>query len=205
MLKEKILIFLIEFVCVSVFITLFFFYIGLKVEHDSVNEQIGMLTDEFIHTFKNPPILDLMNENQENFIPVIIENNQPLYSIDDHNNNITIYLGIIFAVIIGCICLLWYNFKHMNLNMKSILIENIVLFIFVGSFELYFFTHYVIKYVPILPSEIQTLLQEYLKEKIFGKYGDKLKTLMENTKTLQLIKGISTTLQQIFSPKPSNS
>ena len=78
-------------------------------------------------------------------------------------------MAVIGLTIVG----IWLKFrKTYKINIGYILLENIILFIFVGSFEYYFFTHFVTKYVPLLPSEVSSILLKKMQNKIHTEKGD---------------------------------
>lgn len=170
MINEKLVSFLVEFICVTIFINIFFFYVGIKVEHDSTNIQLGSVVDEFVSVFKNPPLkLDDIIEikSQADIVKKIIDNNYPRFNIKEYNDKLEKKLAASFILIIILIFSIWYVYKDVfHISLSLLLLENIMIFVFIGAFEYYFFTRFVIKYIPILPSEIQVQIQEHIKNKL---------------------------------------
>ena len=53
-----------------------------------------------------------------------------------------------------------------NLKIEEIIIENLIIFAFVGLVEYYFFTRIALKFVPVEPSFISKQFINSLKEKL---------------------------------------
>jgi hypothetical protein len=100
-------------------------------------------------------ISESSSENQE-----IIENNNNLYE-DSICTLLMILLGLVLLI-----C--YFNFRNIDIKLKFILMENFVIFTFVGLIEIYFFLNIAIKYVPILPNDAMSTILS------------RLKTLLEN-------------------------
>jgi hypothetical protein len=78
-------------------------------------------------------------------VPFIEKNNQQLY--DE-----SICTLIMFAV--GIVMLVaYFIFRGVDLKLKFILVENLVIFAFIGMIEIYFFMNIASQYVPVMPDE----------------------------------------------------
>ena len=174
-----------EFSFVIIFITIFFFTIGIKLEHDSTDRQLtNMINDMYDTLFSDT--LNILLTDKKNVIKNIIKNNkEPDYNLNKKlTRNLIVILSVIFLVIV----LIWYKFKNKHqLNFRQIIIENIVLFIFVGSFEYIFFSKFVIKYIPITPSEIEVSMRKKLEEKIKKTVGVDIEKIRKILRYLGLI------------------
>ena len=95
----------------------------------------------------------ILESNRDN--KQIIENNDNLY-----NESICLLLMISLGLVI-LIC--YFMFRKININLKFILMENFVIFTFVGLIEIYFFLNVASKYVPIMPDSAMTTIFERLK------------------------------------------
>lgn len=75
-----------------------------------------------------------------------------------------IFIIALFGVYLG------YRNKF-DIRWGKIILKTVVLLILVGCYEFYFFTTYVTKYAPILPSEINSIMQTVIQDK-FGATDD---------------------------------
>lgn len=75
----------------------------------------------------------------------IIENNSNLY-----NDSVCTLLMILLGLVL-LIC--YFMYRKINIKLKFILMENFVIFAFVGLIEIYFFLNVASQYVPILPDD----------------------------------------------------
>lgn len=80
-----------------------------------------------------------------------------------------IFLSCEIAGSVGCVILIlviYAKYKHIQLKWKSILYENIAMFMLLGLFEYIFFTHVILQYNPITDQELEyriytSVLQHY--------------------------------------------
>ena len=86
------------------------------------------------------------------------------------NNKLLLKLNICIIVLLFCIILASYFVRYFicneELNLWSIIIENILGLIVIGIIEYYFFINYASKYIPVLPSYLPTILNEKLTKKL---------------------------------------
>lgn len=164
-----------EFAFVVLLITVFFFTIGEGIENYVLDKQIIRLVDDAYDNISKVLLVTLTSDEKENIMRNIIETNKP--PDEDSNKKLLINLIIVISTIILAIIILYFVFrKEYDISIKNLLLENIILFIFVGSFEYYFFTTYVTKYSPILPSEVNDVISNKFNEKITPEQQKKILT-----------------------------
>ena len=186
MILKKFSEFSYEFAFVVLFITIFFFTVGKEIENYVLDKQITRLVDDAYDNISKVLFMTFISaDEKENVIKNIIKSNK--FSEDDNNKKLLINLIIIVSIIILTIVVLYFRFrKEYDISIKKLLLENVILFIFVGSFEYYFFTTYVTKYSPIVPSEINNIISDKLNEKLTPEQQKKLE--MKTQEIINLIK-----------------
>lgn len=143
------------------FLTMFFFkYItGLTESHvdSEMQSLVQDQTDQFLTFIDNQDtqhiirwdmvsqVADRLIDESKNNLSFITENNKNLY--DDS----ICALFIIALVIVGLVA--YFVFRGVNLRLKFIFMENLVIFAFVGMIEIYFFMNIASKYIPVLPDD----------------------------------------------------
>ena len=65
----------------------------------------------------------------------------------------------------GYICILFFTKKH-NIEVKHILLENIIIFSFIGFIEYMFFANIAAKYIPVTPDILTTTALDRIKTKL---------------------------------------
>ena len=85
---------------------------------------------------------------------------------NNNNNLITKILFLIITAFIIMLILVVATNKLMcgHLSMKEILIENVIIFIFIGIVEMTFFLKIALKYIPAYPSTFSKIVLKTLKE-----------------------------------------
>jgi len=157
------------------FLSVFFWKIISKTESDGIQHQINNLLNKIINSTNvktiNSKFDDIPKEIFTKKIYQILYNQFSGENIAQKLNNnllmkynITIIILLLILVIISCfirivIC-------KQDLNIMSIILENVIVLILVGGIEYYFFTHFASKYSPILPSYFPTILFQKLKDKL---------------------------------------
>ncbi len=162
-------------ILIFLFLSGFFFFYITKLETSIFNQQI----DNFINEqLKNIKINE--NDNQQvygvyNLITLSLGKEAPQKIVDifkppsdlvEENNKwlFRLTLGICIFLILLFIMVLFIKIYSCNYNVPlfSIIIENIVIFIFVGIVEFLFFKNIASKYVPIKPSlMINTIIDTF--------------------------------------------
>lgn len=163
------------------FLTAFFFIYGAKLTKKSVNKpltkivttQTNILLDQidswdkklFPDTYPNINWKDLDNtadkliKDSEGELPKITRKNKNLFKL---GIGTIIFLFLIF--IFFTIYFMYY--KKYDIQIKRILIENIIIFAFVGVVEFLFFTKIGLNYVPVTPDFASTTILERIKYRL---------------------------------------
>ncbi len=100
-----------------------------------------------------------MIETSKNETPEIKKNNQQLF------RNSIIAIIVLFILFIGITVVLKYVF-HFKIDLKHILIMNLVVFSITGLIEFLFFNFVASKYVPVVPTDISGEVINTIKTKI---------------------------------------
>ena len=106
---------------------------------------------------------DIQKES-EGALPVIISNHRNLRNI-----SIGMIVGF-FCIIAGLY--VYFLSIGIDINWKRIIIENIIIFVFIGTIEFIFFTKVASKYIPVTPDLLSKTILERLKYHFF-EYMDK--------------------------------
>jgi hypothetical protein len=157
---------------VILFTILGMLYIKLisKVTADAVNHEISDLATDSIDKFYDT----LSPENKNNVKLVLktlpLDRVSNVFSEEDkvrkyNNENVfrAIRMTIVLFIIILLIVIAVSKLLCHNIPMKHLLIENIVIFFFVGIVEFSFFKYIILKYIPVEPSFITTYMLQKLK------------------------------------------
>lgn len=141
----------------------FFFGFVVDIENDKF---IGKLESYFTHTepmkvtylekqFINQMISSKYEEQFSeylfvNYVKSMKEQNHILHLLLIESYKMAIILGVVFIILlIHSYC----NKKY--IEWKTIIIENIIMFLFLGIFEYYFFINIIMKYEPVTNNEIK--------------------------------------------------
>lgn len=141
----------------------FFFGFVIDIENDKF---IGKMDSYFDHlepmrvSYIEKQVINRMiaNEYEDNFIKNLFVNyvesmkrqNVILHSLIMRSYKMAGALIIVFVILLG---LSIYNRKF--IEWKTIISENIIMFLFLGIFEYYFFINIIMKYEPVTNEEIQ--------------------------------------------------
>lgn len=120
-------------------------------KEDKEKLKSGLNSDEF------KSLLDRLKKSYE----------QPNKNIEIYNNgitniNITIIIGLIFILIT-----IWITLKiscNKCVRLRSLILQNILLFSMVGIMEYLFFVNIAMKFIPVKPSYMKTVISDKLKE-----------------------------------------
>jgi len=141
-------------VILFVFLSLFFIFYISKVEKSSMENE---LSDNIQKTLKNtnisginainPQIIQKLKEKYKSPDPVVTTYNHWLFR--------TVLIVVVYTII-TIILITWIMKSYYpEMNIKDVIIENMITFIFVGLVEYLFFTKVAIKYIPVEPSTIK--------------------------------------------------
>lgn len=147
------------------FLTILFFTFISRKEKDSVTKELNSAIDDNV-----PDVLDSIDKMSGEFgIPVnwskvntMAENikkkyNGPDPDIEKHNKGliktaVLICAGLLLVLI--CAVLYFTYYKKFDIHIKTILIENFFIAVFVGLIELLFFLNIALKYSPVTTSDM---------------------------------------------------
>ena len=161
-------------------LTMVFSFYTEKIMTDSVNSQINKIIDENLDKNidknidgKNIANFKLLMEVLKNrgydpkkYFDIAKKGLSESGERDRYNKSIKhiLYIcsfGLLFAVIFSFIITKMLCTK---IHLFDILVENFIIFIFVGCIELIFFKYIILKYIPVYPSEVKNKLLEKLKK-----------------------------------------
>lgn len=153
------------------FLSLFFFLYISKVEEGVFQSEVGNLIDDSIKSsvLNNPQTQQLLKP----LIPVL-KRYEKIYETDtdftkERNRSIQFTAGFVIIFLVGIlitiIATLYVGCNH-ELEIKGILLENIVIFMFVGIIEYIFFTKIAVHFIPVVPSLMVTTVINKLKEQL---------------------------------------
>lgn len=143
------------------FLTIFFFkYITHMTEKHLNTELKSVIGEETNKLLQFVESKDTQNEIRWDYVatlsqrvmdeaskkvPFIEKNNQDLYD-ESMCTLIMFAVGIVILVA-------YFLFRGVNLDLKFILLENLIIFAFIGMIEIYFFMNIASQYVPVMPDE----------------------------------------------------
>ena len=156
------------------FLTMLFFAFISKKEKDAISKELNNVIEDQI-----PIVLQNIDDTNKKFgkgdlpwdkINSIAEKmkKQKIGSeqqMNSHNKNLKIISGIIISVLlIGLITAILYfsKYKKYNIHLGSILLENFIIFIFVGIIEVAFFLMIALNYVPATTTDmVNTIIDRF--------------------------------------------
>jgi hypothetical protein len=164
--------FFLHFLLLFSFLTIFFIFFLSKISTETFNGEVGNLIDDLLKNNvkelkKSPNFNNIVNRLPLRKLSEIYEKRNK--SVEQHNNDL-IKLVIIINVLlwtffITIVCLLKFQCDS-KLSLVEIILENLVIFTFVGLFEYYFFTRIALKFVPVEPSFISKQFMTNVKDKL---------------------------------------
>jgi len=162
------------------FLTIFFFTFVSKLESKSIQNALSDIIDEKteqilteIDGWEKKLNVDKLSINWEkvNDIAKQIEANSQgeLPEITKQNKNLkNISIGLVVGLfVLFIIVYLFFHFGlHYQIQIGSILLENAIIFFFVGIVEYLFFMNIAAKYIPVTPEFVSTTILERIKERL---------------------------------------
>lgn len=154
-----------------IFLTILFFTVIAKKEKDELNSQIkGSINSGISILFDNIPQKAKAHINWKD-ISTYMKTLEKQYdhsdkSVEQNNKNIlnnTIILISMLFIIVSFYMVYISVIKKIQIGVKNILIENICIFIILGSLEFVFFWFIIQKYIPIFPEDAEIELLEHIK------------------------------------------
>lgn len=150
---------LIHILILSVVLTIFFFIVISKLETKELTNQIINIVSKSIKN-ADIPRNEMMSQNLHHLASLYKNKNEA----DVIYNNSLFYICIGFITIVGITFLtlvltLKLSSKKCT-NIFNVILENILLFICVGIVEYLFFINIGLKFVPILPSYLNKVIND---------------------------------------------
>jgi len=161
---------IIHIVILFTFLTVFYFLFASNLAREHFNDEIEKLIKSNINNFT-----DKLTLEQRNILKIVLNYDYKLknrYSmpdayVEEHNRwiknsaiELIVYSIILLVVVLSII---YYKTPGVIINM---LVENIIIFIFIGIVEYFFFMNVALKYVPASPSLLVRTLLTKFKESI---------------------------------------
>tara|TARA_B100001093_G_C26856077_1_gene1027475 strand:- start:3440 stop:3940 length:501 start_codon:yes stop_codon:yes gene_type:complete len=144
------------------FLSIFFWLIISKSEKKSINDEISKGIES---GFKDIKISNrLLTSEVEKYLEAYYQGQDITVK---KNNNILLIFNIAFISIflIGFLLAVFVRYKlcNDNFNILEVFGENILILIFVGGIEYYFFMNIASKYIPIKPSYLPSIVEKKIK------------------------------------------
>lgn len=164
------------------FLTLFFFAYASSLEKKNIDKALGNIIKDQTGTFLTQinnwdkkitpsasyPTIQWNNVN--NMAGNLIKNSQgEVPKIEQNNKDLKKFgIGAIIGLaVLLILTVLYFVFvRKYKIHMGGIIVENLVIFAFVGAVEYFFFTHIATKYVPVTPDFVSTTLLDRIKYRI---------------------------------------
>lgn len=161
------------------FLTVFFFVFASNLAKKSINNSLSTIIDD-----KTGELLNELDKWDKKIKPdtypnikwdevnklaskIVINSENELPEILKHNTRLK-WIGIVMIIsllvfLIGMY--LYYRFVlKLDVHLGYILIENIIIFAFIGAIEAYFFLNIASKYIPVTPDFVATTVLERIKK-----------------------------------------
>jgi hypothetical protein len=162
---------LIHCIILFTFLTLFFFLYISKIEEDSFKSEIGDLIENAL----NEDIGDRAAV-KEIITPIVpaLTRFQNMYQTnteftDERNRFVKFSAGFFIIFLVGILITIAATLLlgcNREMDIKGIILENVLIFCFVGIVEYVFFTKIAINFVPVVPSMMVTTIIDKLKEQL---------------------------------------
>jgi hypothetical protein len=167
-------------VILFIFLTSFFFTYLARVQSKAISSSItGKIPQQVNSLLTNLDFIDkkLFTSTYPNIKWDAVKElglniAKPDQSVIQHiqsNNKDLLYtsIGIIIALILGLIgMIIYHKIKNHDLNVGAIVLENIVIFMFIGIVEYLFFAHVASKYIPTTPYNVSETLLDGVASKL---------------------------------------
>lgn len=153
------------------FLSLFFFMYVSKIETAAFEDEIGNNLEK--------SLTDILDKNRKNVLPAIDKIRPALVQLQNtysapllystEKNRLLRFTAVFIALLLLCAILSIVITLKVDCGKDSgiwhIIVENAVVFIFIGMVEYWFFTNVAIKYVPTSPSlMVDTMIETVKKE-----------------------------------------
>jgi len=181
----------------AVFITLFFFTYGAYLEKKIVKEQMNYIVDDLVGDIKviSPQTaLTLKNQLQNIKSPNL---DQADKQAEENNNKLKMNtLKIVVGVSVVTLFIVYYMIKYFNLDVKSLIITNIISLIAVGITYFVFSTYIIASYKSADPNFIKKSIVESITD-----YGKDMQDINQETVYNMAKTRFDTYVQNGFDPE----
>ena len=164
---------LIHVIILFSFLSIFFFMYISKLESDAFKNELGDMISKQVNSLldKNPDIKTTPE------MSMIIRRFMEKYNTETRGTlerNIMLKFLAVFTVLVllGIVLTIVLTVSlecHEKINITSIVLQNVVVFIFIGIVEYMFFTNVAAKYIPVMPSLMSTTILNTLKSEMKAK------------------------------------
>lgn len=162
---------LIHIIILFSFLSLFFFLYISRIESDAFKTELaGMISDHINKFIEENPSIDTSLYEMQPYIKRFMDRyNKPTGKTLERNimlKFLSIFVILLLSGITISIILTASLECNKKLNISHIILQNIIVFIFIGIVEYNFFTHVASKYIPVMPSLMASTMVETLKAEI---------------------------------------
>ncbi len=161
-------------------LTMVFSFYTESIMTESINGQVNnLINDNFDKYFDNNIkgdeknaidntkwLLKLLNVDPKKYTQILKNLFKTNEERNTHNSLMKRSLYIFSAMLIFTVLVSFSVSKALcsKINLGDILLENLIIFFFVGIIELLFFKFIILKYIPAYPSDVKNMLLEELKK-----------------------------------------
>lgn len=134
----------------------------IRKEIDKMLTKVGKKDKDKV--IRWPIVVSVTNRLKQDYrkeLPYVKEHNETL------RNNVICFLVIYLFLFVALV--IYMKVKKVKIGLKFILVENLIIFTFVGFVELYFFQNIASKYIPVTPDTATNVVITRVKETI-GKW-----------------------------------
>lgn len=155
-----------------IFLTFFFFIFSSKLEKNNINNYIGNIIDKnvskILYNWKTKSYKNINWKEIKKVATNIYNNSDNQIPLIQHNNKKLLFISFIVIIILFFILISLYSYytiiRGYDINIKHILLENVIIFILICVVEIIFFKFFISKYTSISPNYIvKTPLQKLYK------------------------------------------
>ena len=155
------------------FLTIFFFAYIAHLEEKTVSDelsktidsQVSKILNEVKVVYKNDLPKQLRDELQKLANNIIKKSSMDLPKVKQNNDRLKI-IGVIMIIILVVVfisLLVFFHYKKFKINYLKIIIENLIIFGFIGVIEFGFFSLIASKYIPVTPDVLSKTVLDRIK------------------------------------------
>ena len=153
-----------------IFLTILFFTVIAKKEKEETNSRLKSAIKTGVDTLLSP-ISPGVPKNAWDTLAndmkkIEQENEKPDEELENNNTKIfynVMIIIIMFIVIIGFYLTYIIGIKKRKIGLKYIMVENLCIFLILGSLEFIFFWYIIQHYIPIYSEDVEVEILEHIK------------------------------------------